>query len=59
MMGAQNMMSQAARSGGYDSDVEGANSAYQNAAAMGSSFGDKAVRKTLWIKQPRRSQNWN
>ncbi len=47
MMGAQGMMSQAMRGGGYDSDVEGGNSGYQNTAAMGSSFGDKAVRSLL------------
>ena len=43
-MGAQGMMSQAMR-GGYDSDVEGGPAGgdpYNN--AMGSSFGDKAVR---------------
>jgi FtsH-binding integral membrane protein len=33
--------------GGYDSDVEGANAGYQNAQAMGNSFGDKAIRRAF------------
>jgi FtsH-binding integral membrane protein len=52
MMGAQAGMAQGLRSGGgggggYDSDVEGANSAHQNAQAMGNSFGDKAIRRAF------------
>ena len=37
----------AAAAGGYDSDVENSASAYNNAAAMGSSFGDKAIRRAF------------
>ena len=47
MMAAQSGMAQAVHAGGYDSDVENAASAQNNAAAMGSSFGDKAIRRAF------------
>jgi len=47
MMAANAGMAQAVHAGGYDSDVENGRSAQNNAAAMGSSFGDKAIRRAF------------
>ena len=47
MIAAQAGMADAVHAGGYDSDVENGRSAQNNAVAMGSSFGDKAIRRAF------------